>query len=60
MIEPLGDDRLLTAAEVARILGVRPKREYELGIPAIRLSEKARRWSQRDLQAWIDRRREAA
>jgi hypothetical protein len=37
-IEPL-----LTAADVPRILGVRPKRVYELGIPAVRISEKALR-----------------
>jgi predicted DNA-binding transcriptional regulator AlpA len=53
-------DPLLTAVEVGRILGVRPKRVYELGIPAIRISEKSLRWSRGDLQAWIHQRRGAA
>jgi predicted DNA-binding transcriptional regulator AlpA len=49
---------LLTAAEVARILGVRSKRVYELGIPAVRLSEKTLRWRRSVVQAWIDSRSE--
>jgi predicted DNA-binding transcriptional regulator AlpA len=60
MIEPVEPDRLLTAVEVARILGVRPKRVYELGIPAIRISEKSLRWSRSDLQTWLHQRRGAA
>jgi predicted DNA-binding transcriptional regulator AlpA len=51
LLEPL-----LTAAEVARILGVRPKRVYELGIPAVRLSEKCMRWRPSQVQAWLDSR----
>jgi hypothetical protein len=51
-IEPL-----LTAAAVGRILGVRPKRVYELGIPAVRISERSLRWRQDDLKAWINARR---
>jgi predicted DNA-binding transcriptional regulator AlpA len=58
--EPPALDPLLTAVEVGRILGVRPKRVYELGIPAIRISEKSLRWSRGDLQAWIHQRRGAA
>ena len=50
-IEPL-----LTAAEVARVLGVRPKRVYELGIPAVRLSERSLRWRPSQLEAWISSR----
>jgi predicted DNA-binding transcriptional regulator AlpA len=52
-IEPL-----LTAVEVARILGVRPKRVYELGIPAVRISEKALRWRRSAVQGWLDARTE--
>ncbi len=55
--DPL-DESLLTAAEVARILGVRTKRVYELGIPAVRLSEKCLRWRRAVLQIWIDQRTE--
>ncbi|MDQ3207106.1 MAG: helix-turn-helix domain-containing protein [Gemmatimonadota bacterium] len=49
---------LLTAAEVGRILGVRCKRVYELGIPAVRLSEKCLRWRPSAVQAWLDSRSE--
>jgi predicted DNA-binding transcriptional regulator AlpA len=49
---------LLTAAEVGRILGVRAKRVYELGIPAVRLSEKCLRWRPSAVQAWLDSRSE--
>ncbi len=50
-IEPL-----LTAAEVGRILGVRPKRVYELGIPAVKISGRALRWRPSQLAAWIHQR----
>jgi predicted DNA-binding transcriptional regulator AlpA len=53
-------ERLLTAAEVAGILGVRPKRVYELGIPAVRISERSLRWSRADLEAWIAERKGVA
>lgn len=53
LLEPL-----LTAAEVARILGVRPKRVYELGVPAVRISEKCLRWRPSAVQAWLDSRSE--
>ncbi len=51
-------DPLLTAADVARILSVRPKRVYELGIPAIRLSEKCLRWRRSAVLAWLESRTE--
>jgi predicted DNA-binding transcriptional regulator AlpA len=51
---------LLTAAQVGRILGVRAKRVYELGIPAVRISERSLRWSRADLEHWIAERRGVA
>ena len=45
---------LLTAADVARVLGVRPKRVYELGIPAVKLSARSLRWRPSQLAAWIE------
>jgi predicted DNA-binding transcriptional regulator AlpA len=51
---------LLTAAEVARLLGVRPKRVYELGIPAVRISERSLRWARPDVAAWIAERKGTA
>lgn len=53
-------DPLLTAADLARILGVRAKRVYELGIPCIRLSARSIRWRRRDVAAWLSSRRTAA
>jgi predicted DNA-binding transcriptional regulator AlpA len=57
---PTLPEPLLTAAEVGRILGVRPKRVYELGIPSVRISERSLRWSRADLAAWIAQRRGVA
>ena len=51
---------LLTAAQVARILSVRQKRVYELGIPAVRISEKSLRWRRTDLETWLEKRRGVA
>lgn len=50
-------ERLLTATEVAAILGVRPKRVYELGIPCVRLSARSLRWELSALARWIEGRR---
>jgi predicted DNA-binding transcriptional regulator AlpA len=44
---------LLTAAEVAAIVGVTPKRVYELGIPAVRISERSLRWRPAAVSSWI-------
>jgi predicted DNA-binding transcriptional regulator AlpA len=51
---------LLTAADVAKVLGVRPKRVYELGIPAVRISERSLRWSRGDVAQWISERKGVA
>jgi len=51
------DERLLTATEVAAVLGVRPKRVYELGIPCVRLSARSLRWERSALARWIEGRR---
>lgn len=55
---PSALEPLLTAAEVGRILSVRPKRVYELGIPAVRLSTKSLRWRPSVVQAWLQSRSE--
>jgi predicted DNA-binding transcriptional regulator AlpA len=49
-------EELLTAAEVARIVGVSPKRLYELGIPSVRISERSLRWRPSTVAAWIAQR----
>ena len=51
-----GPERLLTASETARIVGVSPKRLYELGIPSVRISERSLRWRPSTVAAWIAQR----
>lgn len=51
---------LLTAQQVAQVLGVGRKRVYELGIPAVHISRKSLRWRRVDLEMWIETRRGAA
>ena len=51
--------RLLTADEVARLLGVTRKRVYALPLPRIMLSEKCVRYQSSDLLAWLESRRVA-
>ncbi len=46
-------NQLLTAKQVAVILGVRQKRVYELGIPTVRLSARQLRWRPSAVQQWI-------
>lgn len=45
---------LLTALEVAALLGIRPKRVYELPIPRVRLGTKTIRWRMKDIQTYVD------
>jgi predicted DNA-binding transcriptional regulator AlpA len=51
-------ETLLKAREVARILGVRDKRVYELvGHIAVRYAPRTLRWRPVDVQSWIEARR---
>ena len=52
------DEQLLSAREVAAFIGVNGKRVYELGIPAIRISQRSLRWRLRDVLNWIEERRD--
>jgi predicted DNA-binding transcriptional regulator AlpA len=56
---PAGLEPLLTAEQVAAILGVRPKRVYELGIPCVHLSARSLRYRRSDVVCWIEGRRTA-
>lgn len=49
-------EHLLTAREVARILGVREKRVYELGLPVVRISERSVRFRPSAVARWIEER----
>jgi len=51
-------DRLLTAKEVAAYVGVNVKRVYELGIPAVHISQRSLRWRLSDVLRWIEERRD--
>ena len=51
-----GVEHLLNAKQVAEILGVRQKRVYELGIPAVRVSQRQLRWRPEAVQRWITER----
>jgi predicted DNA-binding transcriptional regulator AlpA len=53
---PQAPEALLTAAQTARIVGVSTKRLYELGIPAVRISERSLRWRPTTVAAWIAQR----
>ncbi len=44
---------LLDAAAVAAVLGVRPKRVYELGIPCVRISTRCLRWRRAAVETWL-------
>jgi predicted DNA-binding transcriptional regulator AlpA len=57
-ISQWAEDQLLTAGQVAAVVGVNLKRVYELGIPVIRISARSVRWKWRDVLAWINERRE--
>lgn len=49
---------LLSAKDVAAILGVRRSRVYELSIPRVRVSRKCLRWRPRDVREFLERRTE--
>jgi len=52
------DDRLLTAATVAKVLGVSKERVYELSregdLPTVRLGKRTLRWRRAALDAWVE------
>ena len=63
LVEPTttaGVEHLLNAKQVAEIIGVRPKRVYELGIPSVRVSERQLRWRPEAVQRWITEREAVA
>ncbi len=53
----ISGERLLRAVDVAAILSVATKRVYELGIPAVRLSQRCLRWRRADVERWLEGRR---
>jgi hypothetical protein len=55
-------DTILTRAEVAAWLKVKPRQVERLGIPTLDLGHKTKRYVARDVQAWLaaKRQKEAA
>lgn len=47
---------LMTANEVAKLLNVRSKRVYELGIPRVNISARSCRWRYADVTNWLNQR----
>lgn len=53
-------DPLLTATDVAAMLGITRKRAYELPIPYVQISRRSKRWKRSDVEAFIASRRQEA
>jgi predicted DNA-binding transcriptional regulator AlpA len=47
----------MDAKAVAAMLGVRPKRVYELDIEHVRIGERTIRWLRSDVEDWVQTRR---
>jgi hypothetical protein len=57
---PPAPDSILTRAEVAEWLKVRPRQVERLGVPVLDLGPKTKRYLARDVIAWLDAQRQAA
>lgn len=53
----LEGEGMLTASQVAGMLGISRKRVYELDIPVVQLSSRTLRWLRQDVLEWRDKRR---
>lgn len=56
---PLLPDAILTRDEVAAWLKVKPRQVERLGVPFLDLGRKTKRYSARDVVAWLEQRRAA-
>lgn len=52
-MKPSDRDVILTAAEVAAWLKIKPRQVQRLGIPCIALGRKTKRYVAKDVQAWL-------
>lgn len=55
-----GPDDILTRAEVAEWLKIKPRQVERLGIPCIDLGRKTKRHLRRDVWAWLEAQRRVA
>lgn len=53
-------DAVLTPAEVAAWLRLRPRQVQRLGVPCINLGRKTKRYLRKDVLAWLDGKRRGA
>lgn len=56
---PPDPDAILTRAEVAGWLRLRPRQVERLGVPVLDLGRKTKRYLARDVSAWLDAYRKA-
>jgi hypothetical protein len=54
---PPDPSAILTVAEVAAWLKIRPRQVQRLGIPCLDLGRKTKRYLARDVLAWLENRR---
>ena len=54
MTHPPASDDILTAAEVAAWLKIKPRQVQRLGIPCVALGRKTKRYIARDILAWLE------
>ena len=52
-------DVIMTRAEVAAWLKVKPRQVERLGVPVLDLGRKTKRYLAQDVQAWLEKRRAA-
>ena len=57
MTYPPPPDAILTSAEVATWLKIKPRQVQRLGIPWFDLGKKSRRYRAKDVLAWLEARR---
>jgi len=53
-MNPLTPDTILTAAEVAAWLKIKPRQVQRLGIPCVDLGRKTKRYVAHDVLGWLD------
>lgn len=58
MTLPLAPESIFTRDEVARWLKVKPRQIERLGIPALNLGRKTKRYLGRDVLDWLNRQRQ--
>lgn len=53
-MQPSAPDAILTRAEVAAWLKIKPRQVERLGVPCIDLGRKTKRYVAKDVEAWLE------